>query len=866
MKNSKENTYDLTSVSHLIVLVSYSVLALILSVEALLLGWNRGWIPVLLTGVIFAWYLNFFQHFSPDRRIWIYAALMMIAFFYYGCHPSSMYDMAPVMMALILIFSSTGQKGLIVLCVLTYWFTMLYDLVHAMEEQLLTADVLTVSRIATHFLIVPLGGVAAAAAISKIRSERGMYRSRLGELQDALEVAEENNHTFVKELEKPVSQMSGDLLLLHSAMGEAAKDPLAAQEYGKVYFNVSLLENKLRDINDYSDIADGKVTVTEETYEITELLDELKIERRMRLDRMNTELVVDLDPNVPKALVGDRRKLLRILKHLISNGMRYTKRGGVYLRVYTIPHANDVNLCFEVDDTGSGMVQSELDRILDRLEKQRTGEYHPGGLGLGLFIVNGFVRAMNGVFRIDSKWGDGTRICVSIPQKVANAVPCLSYNTKLEVCAVFEDLNALSDQVNLYYEEMLLHASQGLQIPVYYASTPQELEELARYYKKVCFFVGQGRYSLWRLSLELTEAPEIYWVIIASRLFNGAGEDVDYIIRKPFSTIEVVRCLETAGRTIRRRRRRDEEENPEKEIGDFSVPSAERIAERRLRKIGHHRILITTDSMSDLPKEISDEQTIPVIPFRIYSEHTSFLDGVEVAQGCAMQFVEQGVRLHSMAPEEDEYRQFFEQNLQYADEIIHISTARRISVGYDRAMAVAAKHPQITVYNSGQVSGGLALMVMKACELVRSGASREEVLAELDRMKPKVRTTFLIDNMDYLVKYAKTSRPLSLIEKALMLHPVLETRRDALRIRRVYTGSMHKAKERYLGRILRRTDRIDPKYAFVGYVKLERSEVMGVDTRLKRKGGFENVILRKASAAISLNCGVGTFGVIYVEK
>ncbi len=294
--------------------------------------------------------------------------------------------------------------------------------------------------------------------------------------------------------------------------------------------------------------------------------------------------------------------------------------------------------------------------------------------------------------------------------------------------------------------------------------------------------------------------------------------------------------------------------------------SVETFEERDIRLHGGRKCMIVTDSMADLPAELSKERGIPVIPFRIFAERGAFLDGLEISQDTALSYFNKNHNMHSMAPDEEEFRRFFEDNLRYAEHLIYVSTAKRVSVAYDQAVKVAREMDRVTVFNSGQVSGGTALMALMADEQIRRGKELKEILDYLEKLRPRVQTSFLIDNLDHLAYVGRVSKGVGLVAKTFLLHPVMVMRHDAMKVGAVRLGNINNAKEYYLRRILRRKKEIDLSHVFVGSVGVPQKELLGLEHRLSSEGEFHHVIMKKASAAISINCGVGTFGIIYIKN
>ena len=131
------------------------------------------------------------------------------------------------------------------------------------------------------------------------------------------------------------------------------------------------------------------------------------------------ELIIDVDPAIPAVMNSDVAKLKKILRALISNGLKYTKKGGVYVRIVAETQKYGVNLCIEVTDTGIGMSDYELEKVYDsfyQADSSRTRQ--GGGLGLGLAIASGFVALLGGLLlgpRLHRMVGGDQLSCQRVP-------------------------------------------------------------------------------------------------------------------------------------------------------------------------------------------------------------------------------------------------------------------------------------------------------------------------------------------------------------------------------------------------------------------------------------------------------------------
>ena len=123
----KQEENELYKSSHLMILISYTMFSVILCGESLLMGWEK-WARVLIVfGLTLAWVTHIRRWMTEHVRLWMYSLLMMATFFFYGIHLTSTFDIAVVMLIVIMIYTMTGQKALIILCQATYFITFAYD-------------------------------------------------------------------------------------------------------------------------------------------------------------------------------------------------------------------------------------------------------------------------------------------------------------------------------------------------------------------------------------------------------------------------------------------------------------------------------------------------------------------------------------------------------------------------------------------------------------------------------------------------------------------------------------------------------------------------------------------------------------------
>ena len=526
--------------AHLLILLCYTILTIVLTGESLLLGWETEAIVLLLLGVVVCWTVHFTEKFPVDISVWIYFILTMLAFFFYGIHETSIYDMAPVMMVIILIYSTTEMYSIIRLCVVVYFFTMTYDLFFVMGKSMELTP-LSISRTLLHFLLVYMAGWLMKVVMQRRRQERKNNDSRIAGLEETNRRTEDFLTNVSHELRTPINAVTGisAVMLKREEDAEKRKEIASIQEAGQRLFS------QIEDILDYTEIDTGKMKVSKEPYVLLSLLNDVITGSQMLTEENAPEVIFDVDAKIPSALVGDARKIKKILRHLIDNAVRFTKKGGVYVRVYTLTKPYGVNLCMEVSDTGIGIEKEDLEKITEKFFKSDGGKNRrTGGLGLGLPIVYGMVTVMEGFMQVDSNLNDGTTVTVSIPQAVADAAPGMVLENRASLSlACYVRLEKYEiPKVREYYNEMISHLVTGLDVPLHQVSDLEELKKLVSVYRLTHLFAGREEYEESRQFLDSLD-QDVEIIVVADERFALPDSGRVKLLNKPFYSFMIASVL-----------------------------------------------------------------------------------------------------------------------------------------------------------------------------------------------------------------------------------------------------------------------------------------------------------------------------------
>lgn len=173
----------------------------------------------------------------------------------------------------------------------------------------------------------------------------------------------------------------------------------------------------INDILDFTKMESGKMEMEEHPFELQNCIKEVFSLFSMEAGKKDLELVYFIDEAIPPIIYGDMARLRQVLINLISNAVKFTHQGGVYLMVSLRERAEDDSLMIEfaVKDTGIGITPDKQNRLFQpfsQLDSSMTRKY--GGTGLGLAICKSLVEMMGGSIYVESTEEKGATFIFTI--------------------------------------------------------------------------------------------------------------------------------------------------------------------------------------------------------------------------------------------------------------------------------------------------------------------------------------------------------------------------------------------------------------------------------------------------------------------
>jgi signal transduction histidine kinase/HPt (histidine-containing phosphotransfer) domain-containing protein len=170
----------------------------------------------------------------------------------------------------------------------------------------------------------------------------------------------------------------------------------------------------INDILDFSKIESGKIVLEKVNIHLDKLCQSLIETLQLRIAEKNLEVGYYIDDRIPAVFLGDPVRLNQILLNLLTNAIKFTDQGSVFLKVQLTEETDDrIYLHFEVKDTGIGIPEDKLQVIFDSFSQasdQTTRKY--GGTGLGLSIVKQLAELQGGRVTVKSFPDEGSTFSV----------------------------------------------------------------------------------------------------------------------------------------------------------------------------------------------------------------------------------------------------------------------------------------------------------------------------------------------------------------------------------------------------------------------------------------------------------------------
>ena len=174
----------------------------------------------------------------------------------------------------------------------------------------------------------------------------------------------------------------------------------------------------INDILDFSKIEAGELNIDNKPFDLFETIESCFKTMNILVEEQDrgVELSWHLAPEVPHAVIGDALRVRQILLNLLGNSVKFTKKGGISLRVNSLLTDGSLKLQFTVEDSGTGIASDKLEHIFNEFSQEDSSITRQfGGTGLGLTICRQLCQLMGGEIEAESTLGQGSSFTFTLP-------------------------------------------------------------------------------------------------------------------------------------------------------------------------------------------------------------------------------------------------------------------------------------------------------------------------------------------------------------------------------------------------------------------------------------------------------------------
>ena len=691
------------------------------------------------------------------------------------------------------------------------------------------------------------------------------------------ELNEAENHFFASmshEIRTPINTIIGlnEIILRGDISEEVAENARNIQGASKILLTL------INDILDLSKIKSGKMEIVNVSYETGGLFSEIVNMIWLKAKEKGLEFRLHVDSSIPSMLCGDEVRIKQVLINLLNNALKYTNEGSITLSARCERLGlNRVRVWYMVEDTGQGVKKESIPYIFNAFKRvDQEKNRHIEGTGLGLSIVHQLVELMGGEISVNSVYTKGSTFIVMLEQDIVDdkelGTFTLASRSRVHEGEQYQKsfeapeahiLVVDDNEMNLMVVRKLLMDTR-VQLDTALSGTECLRKTQEQHYDVILMdHLMPGMDGIQCLHKLRTQPGGLCQSSPVIALTANAGSDNQLLYRKEGFSGYLAKpvsgaLLEAAVLSLLPKKLVNLTEEAElSEIGKDIL-----IFEQTQRL----SVMVTTDSVCDLPESLRKEFGISVCPYYVRTDKGRFLDEVELKAEELLLHMSEGQNARSEAPGVEDYERFFAEKLTEAQNVIHITMAKHASQGYYNALEAAKSFENVTVLDSGHLSSSLGLIVLYAASMAEKHASKAEIVRLVNELGRYISSAFIINSTHSMCQAGQIPKQTQVICDALLLHPVIELKKSKMVVRGMEMGDFVHMIKHYVRRVFLDARNIDRRILFITYAGLEDRSIAYIQKLVKQYCPFERVYLQKASAAIACNCGSGSFGLLFMKK
>lgn len=280
-------------------------------------------------------------------------------------------------------------------------------------------------------------------------------------------------------------------------------------------------------------------------------------------------------------------------------------------------------------------------------------------------------------------------------------------------------------------------------------------------------------------------------------------------------------------------------------------------------------VKIISDSTCDLSKELLNRYDIDIIPLHIILGEQEYLDGKNITPDEIYKWSDENKTTpKTSAPSIEDTIDTMNKYLSQGMEIVCFTISSEMSTSMN-VMKLAAQEleaeDKVFVIDSRNLSTGIGLLVIEAAIMAKANLSASQIANSINELIPSVRSSFVVDTLEYLYRGGRCSGLAALAGGVLKLHPQIIVNKGIMSAAKKYRGKMKQVILDYTKDLERALLTAKKERVFITHSGCDKEIIDSVYKYLEDLNHFDEILITQAGGVISSHCGYGTLGVLFIE-
>ena len=278
------------------------------------------------------------------------------------------------------------------------------------------------------------------------------------------------------------------------------------------------------------------------------------------------------------------------------------------------------------------------------------------------------------------------------------------------------------------------------------------------------------------------------------------------------------------------------------------------------------KIIIASDSTSDLSPELIEQYGVQILPLGVALGEVQYTDGVDIHPDDIYAHYEKTGQLpKTSAINLADFEDFFQKLTADGASVVFFTISSDMSSTNNNARLAAEACERAYVVDTRNLSTGGGLLVIKACEMAAEGKSAEEIVETCNRLAPCVDASFIIDSLEFLYKGGRCSALAAFGANMLSLKPCIVVKGGKMGVGKKYRGKFGSVLPKYIADRLGDASDVIRDHIFVTHAGCDQAIIDACVTEVRAIAPEAAIHVTRAGCTISSHCGRNTLGVLFIR-